>query len=128
MNPEFVTVNVGHWFGNYFYFRKMEDENQNNNENQEETPESYEIVNFDGLGKQELEKHLVKAAKHGILEVVKSLLKRGASADAKEYNRCLFYASVNYVTPLQNAVIGGFNEIAQYLIEHEGKILICMLI
>jgi len=83
-----------------------------------------ETIDFDSLSKHDLERLLVASAKDGVLERAKLLLDKGASPDAKEYNRSLFYASENYTTPLQNAASGGFHELTQYLIEHEG-ILFC---
>lgn len=98
----------------------VEEENKNN-EDENNT------IDFDSLSKHDLERLLVASAKDGVLERAKLLLEKGASPDAKEYNRSLFYASENYTTPLQNAASGGFHELTRYLIEHEG-ILFCIYI
>ncbi|CAG2235261.1 uncharacterized protein LOC143073645 [Mytilus galloprovincialis] len=100
----------------------MEDTEENKNNNKSENNENEEDIDFESMGKQELEKHLVVAAKNGRIERVKQLLQRGASPDAKEYNRSLFYASENYNTPLQNAASEGFHELTRVLIENEADI------
>lgn len=69
-----------------------------------------------------LEKQLVDAALDGDFEAVKYCIENGASADAAEYNKSLFYASQNYITPLQNATQAGFSTILHYLIERGGTI------
>lgn len=54
-------------------------------------------------GETQSEKLLVEAAAKGDVKTVTRLLKAGVSVDADEYNKALFYASKNYMTPLQLA-------------------------
>ena len=68
-----------------------------------------------------LERQLVEASRNGEKEVVEILLKRGVCANASEYNKSLFYQSLNYVTPVQNAACHGFTEILQILINAAGN-------
>ncbi|GIY78030.1 hypothetical protein CDAR_232511 [Caerostris darwini] len=63
------------------------------------------------------ERQLVEAAANGDLVTVISLLNSGVSVDAEEYNKALFYASKNYMTPLQMAATNGFLRCLNILIE-----------
>ncbi|GFS93382.1 hypothetical protein NPIL_118731 [Nephila pilipes] len=64
------------------------------------------------------EKYLVDAASKGDLETVVKLIKSGISVDAEEYNKALFYASKNYMTPLQMAAASGYVNCLEFLIAH----------
>ncbi|KAK3094738.1 hypothetical protein FSP39_005607 [Pinctada imbricata] len=69
-----------------------------------------------------LEKELVDAAKRGDFCMVKELLEFGICPDAKEYNKCLFYESKNYTTPLQIAATNGSSDIVNFLIEYGASV------
>ncbi|XP_015924353.1 serine/threonine-protein phosphatase 6 regulatory ankyrin repeat subunit B isoform X2 [Parasteatoda tepidariorum] len=64
------------------------------------------------------EKFLVEAAAIGDFEKVFRLLKAGISVDAEEYNKVLFYASKNYMTPLQLAAEKGHSKCVDLLIAY----------
>lgn len=66
----------------------------------------------------QIEQILVEAAAAGDCDKVLELLKCGASVDAEEYNKLLFYASKNYVTPLQISAANGHDKCVQILIDH----------
>ena len=59
-------------------------------------------------------KKLVSLAQAGNLEGVKRLVESGASVNAEEYNRFLFYRSQNYMTPLQCAALHGHSDLVQF--------------
>lgn len=65
----------------------------------------------------EQDKRLVEASRSGELDQVKTLLKTGASPDATEYNKSLFYDSKNYLTPLMIAASQGYTDVVRCLIE-----------
>lgn len=69
----------------------------------------------------EHDKRLVEASRSGELEQVKTLLKTGASPDATEYNKSLFYDSKNYLTPLMIAASQGYTDVVRCLIESGGR-------
>ncbi|KFM72269.1 Serine/threonine-protein phosphatase 6 regulatory ankyrin repeat subunit B, partial [Stegodyphus mimosarum] len=69
-------------------------------------------------GEIQLEKLLFEAAAVGDYETVRNLLQSGVSVDADEYNKALFYASKNYMTPLQIAAANGYLNCVQILIEY----------
>ena len=66
----------------------------------------------------QLERSLVEAAANGNYDKIVELLDSGVSVDAEEYNKLLFYASKNYVTPLQIAAANGHDKCVQILIDH----------
>ncbi|XP_071090734.1 ankyrin repeat and SOCS box protein 7-like [Haliotis cracherodii] len=66
----------------------------------------------------EQDKKLIDSVKAGDESSVTDLLSEGASPDATEYNRSLFYASKNYLTPLQLAVKLNFPKVVATLIDH----------
>ncbi|XP_050396463.1 serine/threonine-protein phosphatase 6 regulatory ankyrin repeat subunit B [Patella vulgata] len=68
------------------------------------------------------DKRLIDAVNEGDTGLVESLLKAGVSADALEYNRSLFYASKNYLTPIQFAVTKDSSEIVEILVEYEANV------
>lgn len=68
------------------------------------------------------EQALVEAAASGDCDTVNDLLNSGVSVDAEEYNKLLFYASKNYVTPLQIAAANGHDKCVQVLIDHEADV------
>lgn len=70
----------------------------------------------------EQDKRLVEASRSGELDEVRNLLKTGASPDATEYNKSLFYDSQNYLTPLMTAASGGHTDIVRCLIESGGRL------
>ncbi|KAG8183242.1 hypothetical protein JTE90_014415 [Oedothorax gibbosus] len=70
----------------------------------------------------ESEKLLVEAAANGDLETVVALLQSGVSVDAEEHNRALFYASKNYMTPLQMGCANGHAECVEVLIAHNADV------
>lgn len=69
-------------------------------------------------GELQSERLLVEAAAHGDLDTVVTLLESGISVDADEHNRALFYASKNYMTPLQMACENGYTACVEVLISH----------
>lgn len=71
----------------------------------------------------EQDKRLVEASRSGDIDLVKTLLKTGASPDATEYNKSLFYDSKNYLTPLMTAASQGHAEVVRWLIENGGRFL-----
>ncbi len=64
---------------------------------------------------------LVEATENDNVEEMQRLLDMGASVNADEYNRTLFYKSKNYMTPLQIAAIKGLPGPIKLLIDYEGK-------
>lgn len=78
-------------------------------------------------------KALVEAAMTGDLEEVQQLLNDGTSVDADDYNRSLFYKSLNYMTPLLCAASKGHTRVLKLLIDTGGKFVffptyfICMI-
>ena len=64
---------------------------------------------------------LVESAENNDVQIMRTLLERGTSVNAEEYNRTLFYKSKNYLTPLQIASQKGFVEPVKLLIEYEGS-------
>jgi ankyrin repeat protein len=69
----------------------------------------------------EQDKRLVEASRSGDIDLVKTLLKTGASPDATEYNKSLFYDSKNYLTPLMTAASQGHADVVRWLIENGGR-------
>ena len=69
----------------------------------------------------EIGRKLVKLSMAGDGKATHELLKAGASVNAEEYNRSLFYASKNYMTPLQVASNAGHQKCVQILISYGGK-------
>ena len=65
---------------------------------------------------------LVEATENNDVEEMKKLLEKGASVNADEYNRTLFYKSRNYLTPLQIAAQKGLAGPVQLLINYEGNL------
>ena len=63
---------------------------------------------------------LVEATENDDVTTMKILLKSGASVNADEYNRTLFYKSRNYLTPLQIAAQKGYSGPVKLLIDYEG--------
>ena len=61
---------------------------------------------------------LLHAAIRGDFKTIEKLIKSGICVDAKEYNKLLFYASKNYVTPLQLATMHGHDKCVQLLIDY----------
>lgn len=77
--------------------------------------------NYEVLQKEiERDKLLVEASQNGESSLLNQLLAEGASPDAAEFNRSLFYASKNYITPLQFAASAGYTECVEILIKHGG--------
>ncbi|KAI8492895.1 ankyrin repeat and SOCS box protein 16-like [Branchiostoma floridae x Branchiostoma belcheri] len=72
-----------------------------------------------------LGRQLVEASKKGESSVIRNLLKVGASVDAEEFNRTLFYASQNYLTPLQEAAKYGHADCVRVLIQHAADVNTC---
>ena len=68
------------------------------------------------LRQKEIEngEQLVQHARRGNVHEVKQLLEDGISVNAEEYNRCLFYKSQNYMTPLQCASFNGHVSCVKY--------------
>ncbi|XP_013386714.1 serine/threonine-protein phosphatase 6 regulatory ankyrin repeat subunit B [Lingula anatina] len=66
----------------------------------------------------ELTQRIVEASQEGDFDTIKSLLEAGVSVNAAEYNKTLFYASQNYMTPLQICAEHGFLECITLLIKH----------
>ena len=64
---------------------------------------------------------LVEATENNDVATMQTLLENGASVNADEYNRTLFYKSRNYLTPLQIAAQNGFAGPVKLLIEYEGN-------
>ena len=65
---------------------------------------------------------LVEATENNDVATMQTLLENGASVNADEYNRTLFYKSRNYLTPLQIAAQKGFAGPVKLLIEYEGNL------
>ncbi|XP_064599919.1 serine/threonine-protein phosphatase 6 regulatory ankyrin repeat subunit B-like [Liolophura sinensis] len=79
--------------------------------------------NYEVLQKEiERDKLLAEASQNGNCSLLKQLLAEGASPDAAEFNRSLFYASKNYITPLQFAASAGHTECVDMLIKHGADI------
>ena len=78
---------------------------------------SYEVL------QKEIEngKYLVENAKSGDIKAIKELLNKGTQVNSDEYNRSLFYASKNYVTPLQCAAASGHTDCVKLLLNYEGN-------
>ncbi|XP_035673384.1 serine/threonine-protein phosphatase 6 regulatory ankyrin repeat subunit C-like isoform X1 [Branchiostoma floridae] len=72
-----------------------------------------------------LGRQLVEASRKGEGSVIRNLLKVGASVDAEEFNRTLFYASQNYLTPLQEAAKFGHADCVRVLIQHAADVNTC---
>ncbi|GBM60486.1 Serine/threonine-protein phosphatase 6 regulatory ankyrin repeat subunit C [Araneus ventricosus] len=69
-------------------------------------------------GEIQSERLLVEASARGDLKTVVHLLECRVSVDAEEYNKALFYASKNYMTPLQMAAANGYIDCLEVLIQH----------
>ena len=67
---------------------------------------------------------LVEATENNDVEEMERLLEHGASVNADEYNRTLFYKSRNYLTPLQIAAQKGLAGPVKLLIKYEGRVWI----
>ena len=71
---------------------------------------------------------LIEATENNDVATMQTLLENGASVNADEYNRTLFYKSRNYLTPLQIAAQKGFAGPVKLLIEYEGNLgLFCYI-
>lgn len=79
---------------------------------------AFDYLFSDRDGEMQSEKLLVEAAAKGDLDTVVKLLRNGVSVDAEEYNKALFYASKNYMTPLQMAAANGYIKCLEVLIAH----------
>lgn len=66
---------------------------------------------------------LVMSAFDGDIDSVTHLISDGCSVNAEEYNRMLFYASKNYITPLQAASANGHLECVKTLIQRGGLLM-----
>lgn len=75
-------------------------------------------LDYDKTSEVQNEQALVEAAVVGDHEKISELLSSGVSVDAEEYNKLLFYASKNYMTPLQIASANGYLKCVQILSDH----------
>jgi len=66
-------------------------------------------------------RELVECTTNGDFKGMQRLLDSGASVNAEEYNRSLFYKSLNYLTPLHIAVSRGFTQCVELLLNRGGK-------
>ncbi|KAK7479312.1 hypothetical protein BaRGS_00029390 [Batillaria attramentaria] len=64
---------------------------------------------------------LIAAVKEKNEAAVQRLLEAGVSPDAREYNRCLYYASENYFSPLHYAAENGSPKIVSMLLRRKAN-------